>query len=198
MDPKFRRWTKAEDEILLAKKRARCMTREIAVHFGRSRAAVAERYFRLCQKYGRPTGLRSSSWTDQDDETLFEMKMARHYNREIAAKLGRTDEAIDARWKKVRIKKGIPLQSRSRKKQKVSAIITQAPPSSAPSRAVRHSTLLMDAELRARIQIQGPNGLLGDPLPGRSALDRRVIEDSIRAHAGSLNQILLTEPENAP
>jgi hypothetical protein len=52
-------------------------------------------------------------------------------------------------------------------------IIAQAAPSPSPSRAVKTSTLVADAEIRARIAIQGPNGLLGDPLPGRSALDQR-------------------------
>jgi hypothetical protein len=40
--------------------------------------------------------------------------------------------------------------------------------------AVSTSLLLIDAELRARIEILGPTGgMLGDPMPGRSALDRR-------------------------
>lgn len=42
------------------------------------------------------------------------------------------------------------------------------------ARTWRMSTLVQDAELRARVAILGPNGLLGDPLPGRSALDQRL------------------------
>ena len=40
-------------------------------------------------------------------------------------------------------------------------------------RTFRTSIMVEDAELRARIAVQGPNGLLGDPLPGRSALDQK-------------------------
>lgn len=40
--------------------------------------------------------------------------------------------------------------------------------------SVSTAKLVMDAELRARIEVMGiTGGLLGDPLPGRSALDRR-------------------------
>lgn len=39
--------------------------------------------------------------------------------------------------------------------------------------AVPMSLLLVDAELRARIEVLGPTGgMLGDPLPGRSALSK--------------------------
>lgn len=41
-------------------------------------------------------------------------------------------------------------------------------------RATSTAKFVMDAELRARIEVQGVTaGLLGDPLPGRSALDRK-------------------------
>lgn len=44
-----------------------------------------------------------------------------------------------------------------------------------PTGRTRHtSTLVTDYDLRARIAILGPNGLLGDPLPGRSALDQKL------------------------
>lgn len=40
--------------------------------------------------------------------------------------------------------------------------------------SISTAKLVMDAELRARIEVMGiTGGLLGDPLPGRSALDRR-------------------------
>lgn len=52
-------------------------------------------------------------------------------------------------------------------------IFLQAAPGPAPLRAASTSKLVMDAELRARISEQGITaGLLGDPRPGRSALDR--------------------------
>lgn len=43
--------------------------------------------------------------------------------------------------------------------------------------------LCVEAELRDRIAIQGVTaGLLGDPLPGRSALDRRPAADTVTAN----------------
>ena len=52
--------------------------------------------------------------------------------------------------------------------------VRQAPPSRAPARAVPTSRLIAVAELMQRIGVQGVTaGLLGDPLPGRSALDRK-------------------------
>jgi hypothetical protein len=190
--PQSNRWSKTEDDILYAMKAARSPNRKIALRLDRTVAAIGERYHRLVQKRGwavEPTRVRSNAWTAKDDDTLLSMKIARRYNSEIAQQLGRTSEAIDARWKKVRTKNGMPPHPRSREKPRpAKPIIAQAPPSTEPSRAVRHSTLIMDAELRARIAILGPNGLLGDPLPGRSALDRRVIEDPRNEHASRLKQ----------
>lgn len=41
-------------------------------------------------------------------------------------------------------------------------------------RTTSTAKLVMDAELRSRIEVQGiTGGLLGDPMPGRSALDRK-------------------------
>lgn len=48
------------------------------------------------------------------------------------------------------------------------------PPS---ARTMRTAILVADAELRARCEVLGlTGGLLGDPLPGRSALDQRRVE----------------------
>lgn len=42
------------------------------------------------------------------------------------------------------------------------------------ARSTSTAKLVMDAELRGRIELQGVTaGLLGDPMPGRSALDRK-------------------------
>lgn len=42
-------------------------------------------------------------------------------------------------------------------------------------RTTSTAKLVMDAELRSRIEVQGVTaGLLGDPMPGRSALDRKL------------------------
>lgn len=199
MDQRFVRWTPREDDILFERKAARVPNRKIAHELDRTIAAVGERYHRLVEKRGYaavPLRVRAAAWTDADDETLYDMKIGGHRDRVIATRLGRTDEAISARWKKVRTKKGMGPLRRSHKRDAVkrAAIVAQAPPSVMPSRAVRHSTLIMDAELRARIAIQGPNGLLGDPLPGRSALDRRVIEDPRSIHASRLNPSYSIQP----
>lgn len=53
----------------------------------------------------------------------------------------------------------------------------QAPavPEASYARGTSTAKLVMDAELRSRIELQGVTaGLLGDPMPGRSALDRRL------------------------
>lgn len=63
-------------------------------------------------------------------------------------------------------------------------IVAQAAPSVAPARATSTARLVMDAELRARIEVMGvTGGLFGDPLPGRSALDqmRAGLVDTPRA-----------------
>lgn len=53
----------------------------------------------------------------------------------------------------------------------VPAIARPAKPS---ARSTSTARLVMDAELRSRIELQGITaGLLGDPMPGRSALDRK-------------------------
>jgi hypothetical protein len=53
-------------------------------------------------------------------------------------------------------------------------VFLQARPSASPLRAASTSKLVMDAELRSRISEQGITaGLLGDPRPGRSALDAK-------------------------
>jgi hypothetical protein len=53
-------------------------------------------------------------------------------------------------------------------------VFMQAQPGPDPQRAIPTSKLILDAELRARISEQGITAaLLGDPRPGRSALDRK-------------------------
>jgi hypothetical protein len=49
----------------------------------------------------------------------------------------------------------------------------QAAKSQPSARRLSTHVLIADSELRSRIEKQGPNGLFGDPMPGRSALDRR-------------------------
>lgn len=58
-------------------------------------------------------------------------------------------------------------------------VIAQAAPGPLGSRRASTAVLMADAELRARIALQGLTaGLLGDPLPGRSALDQRKARDA--------------------
>lgn len=54
-------------------------------------------------------------------------------------------------------------------------VVQQAKDTRTASRAVPTSRLVIDAEIRARIELQGLTaGLLGDPPAGRSALDKRL------------------------
>jgi hypothetical protein len=63
-----------------------------------------------------------------------------------------------------------PVAQRKLSPVKKAAIISDPP----HTRATSTAKLLMDAELRGRIEVLGVTaGLFGDPLPGRSALDRR-------------------------
>lgn len=56
----------------------------------------------------------------------------------------------------------------------VAPVIMQAKPGPSSPRITSTSKLVMDAELRSRISEQGITaGLLGDPRPGRSALDAK-------------------------
>lgn len=58
-----------------------------------------------------------------------------------------------------------------RKMLPVAQAVAPGPPH---ARSTSTARLLMDAELRSRIELQGVTaGLLGDPMPGRSALDRK-------------------------
>ena len=180
MDTRFNRWKPIEDDLLFAMKSQSCSTEAIAMKLGRTECAVRERYHRLVQKRGWPEGAprrvrRPDQWTLQADNFLMAMRDAGEQREVIARKLNRTIESIDARCRKLRIARGIPLGKPSRKKASVpQPIIQQAPPSPKPSRAVRNSMLEADAELLARIELVGITaGLCGDPLPGRSALDKR-------------------------
>jgi len=101
-------------------------------------------------------------------------------------------------WPEIAVRMGHPLNScqstlatirRKRRREqgeepvrhKIAPVFMQAPIAPLPEPSERRrsvSTLISDAELRARIEILGPNGLLGDPLPGRSALDQRNMDSS--------------------
>jgi len=94
--------------------------------------------------------------------------------KEIAACFpGRSVNACESRWwylynhatGRRRIQRWLPARDRR---------ACQAAPSARTKAPASRCALLIDAELRARIEVQGITaGLLGDPLPGRSALDRR-------------------------
>lgn len=68
-----------------------------------------------------------------------------------------------------------PRPSRAVSPAPVAARPQQAPPSKPSPRATSTFILREDAELRARIETLGITaGLLGDPAPGRSALDAKL------------------------
>ncbi len=125
-------------------------------------------------------------WTDELDRQLFDLRSEGVAWREIAIRIGRSRRACENRFSLAKRKMleagGIILADANSKKRKakrryyrVPAIDPPAalPPPEPSPRSFRLAILAQDAELRNRIAIQGPNGILGDPLPGRSALDQK-------------------------
>lgn len=97
---------------------------------------------------------------------------------DIARELRRTKGACQMQFQKnkpdgtVKKRRAVP-SARQAPLAPILAVI-QASPGQPSARRVSTAVLLADAELRARIALQGLTaGLLGDPLPGRSALDER-------------------------
>jgi hypothetical protein len=140
--------------------------------------------------YIKPTP-QSNRWTPHEDAMLFIMKEQKMSVAIIAERLDRTKSAVHERYYLVRRQRGLSPMPNGRPRRDAvppkaadpvvrakppvaaKAIILQAAAPSTPSRAVKTSTLVADSELRARIEMVGITaGLLGDPLPGRSALDQ--------------------------
>lgn len=139
-------------------------------------------------------------WTPAEDAALLRLRDAegRCWADIVADLPGRTYGAIKLRYySALRDRNAVPKQTRrpgrprrpkvveqlapSVSLGRVAAALPTAPlpaapllPASLRPRRMSTAILVADAELRARIALQGLTaGLLGDPLPGRSALDER-------------------------
>lgn len=121
-------------------------------------------------------------WNDIDISKLLAAVACGYHWGDIAQALGRTIGACQMQYFKCR-PAGAPKKKRAVRIQQTRAVplvpspsiaFVQAAPAPPSVRRVSTAALIADAELRTRIALQGITaGLLGDPLPGRSALDRR-------------------------
>ncbi len=136
-------------------------------------------------------------WSPAEDAKLLASAEVREPRKYIAARLGRTKGACDMRLMKLRNamkreRRSIPPAPKLPKsevkpkrtyvkqarpaKPVIGSAILQAPPSAKLPRTVSVGVLMADQELRDRIRERGlTGGLLGDPAPGRSALDQRSL-----------------------
>ncbi|MEN6535691.1 MAG: sigma factor-like helix-turn-helix DNA-binding protein [Bryobacteraceae bacterium] len=125
-------------------------------------------------------------WTKRQDWLLETLHAEGLSYPQIAERVGKSTGACENRMSRIVRRKledgGFILAEPSRDggkrkrqyyKAPTAALPEPLPPSEPSARSLRLSILQEDAELRRRIAILGPNGLLGDPMPGRSALDQK-------------------------
>lgn len=135
---------------------------------------------------------RSVAWTPLEDAEILRLRddEGLAFDEIVASLPGRTIDAIKLRYySKLRsrslVGQGI-LRKRGRRRRKIAPEVYVEPPApplqpvdnagARPPSVRRVSTyvLVADAELRARIALQGLTaGIFGDPPPGRSALDEK-------------------------
>lgn len=121
-------------------------------------------------------------WTDEQKLSLERMRLAGRDWPEVSTECQHPISSCESMWSLIRRTRRKALgdttaPTRRKKFKRYVPPPMQTAPAPEPTGRTRHtSTLVQDAELRARIAIQGPNGLLGDPPPGRSALDQRRAE----------------------
>jgi hypothetical protein len=113
-------------------------------------------------------------WTPEQKERLERMVLAKQPWPEIAAACGHPKSSCQTMLSYIRRQRRLAAGLALALKPRPSGIVAPPEPVAEPTARIRRlSTLVDDADLRARIAIQGPNGLFGDPLPGRSALDEK-------------------------
>ena len=138
------------------------------------------------------------AWTSAEYDALLRLRDAEGLCwADVGAGLpGRTDAAIKLRYySRLRDRNAVPKQTRRSGRPRRRLVEQLAPslslgrvevptpaplpspialPASLRPRRMSTAILIADADLRARIAVQGLTaGLLGDPMPGRSALDQR-------------------------
>jgi hypothetical protein len=133
-------------------------------------------------------------WSDRETARLFQLRGKRLKWPEIATALpGRSANACQGRyyWLKTRDRAPAPA---------IAPAMGQAKAIEPSGAVMSLATLLADAELRSRIAIQGVSaGLLGDPMPGRSALDQKrsipaAADPKVDRRSGSPKPTLATGP----
>lgn len=118
-------------------------------------------------------------WTEAERSRLFALRERRYHWDDIAREMKRTSGSCQQQYN-LRKPEGTPRKTRSARVDVPPPApaprmpVLQAAPTPPSARRVSTHVLINDADLRARIAQQGLTaGLLGDPLPGRSALDQR-------------------------
>lgn len=139
---------------------------------------------------------QTKPWTDAEKLALEQTKLAGASWPDVAAACGHPKSSCQSMYsliRRIRRKEAGEIFEPIRRKKFTRYVPPPAEPIAEPTGRTRHmSTLVQDAELRARVAILGPNGLLGDPLPGRSALDQR------RAAEASAPMKLSMPPRRSP
>lgn len=97
-----RKWTKAEDSLLIAKtKSCRYTYKDLAKEFNRTEAAIKRRLYDLAVPY-RPIPLDTHiKWTDEENKKMFELYEKGYDTYAIAQALNKTHLSISDRLKKV-------------------------------------------------------------------------------------------------
>lgn len=131
---------------------------------------------------------RPLPWTAMQKDLLVRLVEANRPWPEISQRCGHTKASCQTMMSYIRNgrkRDGGELVTVTRPPVPPIFISPQVAPAAVPTgRHRRTSTLIVDAELRARIETLGPTGgLCGDPMPGRSALDkmRAGVRDDPRA-----------------
>jgi hypothetical protein len=149
-------WSPADDAELL---RLRHVEQRpwgyIASVLNSSRTACHRRYNKITEPESRPALLRRSSWQDQDEAELKRLSGEGKKPSEIAAIMGRSIPAVEA--KLFRMRNYAPRVHHER---------------ASPATVVSQSAL-DDRNRRMMAQRSLTAQFFGDPEPGRSALDQR-------------------------
>ena len=100
---KNKNWTEEEDNILIESLQEGKLYKDIMVE-SRTEKAVISRISYLISKNRIPSRNTSTKWTPEEEAKLTELRLSNTPILEISKILGRTEEAIRSRLKKLRIK----------------------------------------------------------------------------------------------
>jgi hypothetical protein len=179
-------WTPAEDKQLLADAIARTPRKTTAQRLGRTKGACDMRLMRLMKLRGSEA--RKPIEAEKLADLLYLRDIEEMTWSAIALRIGLPRSTCENHYNKHRSSHPLPMKrmdpppqpevpaapKRKYYKASLGAVISQAPPSARQPRTVPMSVLVADQDLRDRIRERGlTGGLLGDPAPGRSALDQR-------------------------